>query len=51
MQRRQRQSYSDHLLDLFYVEGVSADALPGIRTADIRYKLARKLHRERRVRS
>ena len=40
-------SYQDHLLDLFFIEGVPGADLPGINTADIR----RQIKRQTRVRS
>jgi archaellum component FlaD/FlaE len=40
-------TYRDHLLDLFFIEDVDGNDLPGIRTADIR----RKIKRQTRVRS
>lgn len=40
-------TYRDHLLDLFFIEDVDGNDLPGIKTADLR----RKIKRQTKVRS
>lgn len=49
-QKLAKASYSEHLMDLFFTQGVDAPDLPGIRTADLR-RVTKRIKRQTRVRS